>query len=62
MALRVQGQREKLCRLCYGDDDKDRYYYSPVRALYIREAKRGFRRVGWYFEKCGHVEFDVGLV
>lgn len=62
MPLPVQGQRAGFCRQCHGKDDKPWYHHDPMRAVYIREAKRGFRRIGWYFEECGHVEIDKEFV
>ena len=57
---RVQGQRGGFCRQCHSDpkDDKPWYHHDPVRALYIRDAKKGFYRIGWFFEECGHMELN----
>jgi len=33
-----------------------------MRAVYIRKPNAGFKRVGWYFEECSHVEIDEELV
>jgi hypothetical protein len=54
----VQGKRSGFCRQCHGKDDKPYYHYSPVKALYVREPKKGFVRIGWLFEECGHIEID----
>lgn len=60
----VQGQRESFCIQCHPErkDDKPWYHHDPVRAIYLRSPKVGFKRVGWYFVKCGHVEIDKELV
>jgi len=54
----VQGRKEGFCRQCHGKDDKPWYHHSAMRAVYVREPKRGFVRVGWLFEECGHVEVE----
>ena len=54
----VQGQRSGFCRQCHAKDDKPWYHHSPVKALYVREPKKGFVRIGWLFVECGHVELD----
>lgn len=58
MPLPVQGQRAGFCRQCHGKDDKPWYHHSAMRAVYVREPKRGFVRIGWLFEECGHIELD----
>ena len=62
--LGVQGQRVGFCRKCHPEpkDDKPWYHHSPMRAVYIRKPNAGFKRVGWYFEECSHVEIDEELV
>ena len=59
----VQGQRVGFCRQCHPDrkDDKPWYHHDPIRAVYIRKPNVGFKRIGWYFENCGHVEIDEAL-
>jgi len=29
-----------------------------MRAIYVREPNVGFKRIGWLFEKCGHIQID----
>jgi len=53
----VKGQRSGFCRQCHPEskDDKPWYHHDPIRAIYIRKPNEGFKRIGWYFERCGHI-------
>jgi hypothetical protein len=53
----AEGQRSGFCKQCHGKDDKSWYHHDPMRALYVRFTGK-FERIGWVFEKCGHVEID----
>jgi len=62
--LNSQGQRVGFCRQCHPtkEDDKPWYHLDPLRALYIRIPSKGFKRIGWFFENCSHVEIDAEVV
>jgi len=54
------GQHYRVCRQCHPDWEQSMWPkdLSPLRALYIRVPHEGFKRIGWYFEKCSHMEID----
>jgi hypothetical protein len=33
------------------------YHRDPMRSLYVRFSDK-FERIGWVFERCGHMELD----
>lgn len=58
MMLRVQGQKAGFCRQCHGKNDKPWYHFDTMRAVYVRLPGKGFVRIGWLFEECGHLELE----
>ena len=52
------GQKRGRCSQCYPKDYKWWRPLYAMRAVYIRLPLRGFVRIGWFFEECGHVVID----
>ena len=54
-----RGQRLGCCEKCHKRHPSwGRWNTDRMRAIYIREPDVGFKRIGWLFEKCGHIEID----
>ena len=52
--------RQGRCKVCNAGEDSRGYpcwKHDDMRALYVRFGGK-FERVGWLFEKCGHVELE----
>ena len=52
------GTRWEFCPECRPPGNQGYAGYSSMRALYIRLKEKGFTRVGWLYEKCGHIRLD----
>lgn len=49
------------CPVCGEWKPGEYQHYSPFRAVYARVKGKGFVRIGWHYQKCGHVHVDKPL-
>jgi hypothetical protein len=52
------GRQYDKCPVCASNPEGDQGWFNPKWALYIRAKGKGFVRVGWLFQRCGHAVIE----